>query len=152
MLWHRLWGQGNTWHSWKKILLCFASSVGRKYTLKYIQTFEDVIDKTRHVYYKPIIYMFKVKYMSSVEKNKEKIWGVVWKGNYICWIIGWWSACTKIIRRKKERFLATRRLSHVALFHFMLDWNHNKGKRYQKTFISYSRIYNCLLNRYILML
>ena len=43
-----------------------------KCTLKYIQTFEGVIDKTRHVYYKPIIYMFKAKYMLHVEKSKEK--------------------------------------------------------------------------------
>ena len=47
----------------EKILLVLLAQLEEKYTLKYIQTFEDVIDKTRHVYYKPIIYMFKAKYM-----------------------------------------------------------------------------------------
>ena len=42
----------------EKILLVLLAQLEEKYTLKYIQTFEDVIDKTRHVYYKPIIYMF----------------------------------------------------------------------------------------------
>ena len=56
----------------EKILLVLLAQLEEKYTLKYIQTFEDVIDKTRHVYYKPIIYMFKAKYMLHVEKNKEK--------------------------------------------------------------------------------
>ncbi len=50
----------------------YLTQLEEKYTLKYIQTFEDVIDKTRHVFYKPLIYMFKAKYMLHVEKNKEK--------------------------------------------------------------------------------
>lgn len=56
----------------EKILLVLLAQLEEKYTLKYIQTFEDVIDKTRHVFYKPLIYMFKAKYMLHVEKNKEK--------------------------------------------------------------------------------
>ena len=36
----------------EKILLVLLAQLEEKYTLKYIQTFEDVIDKTRHVYYK----------------------------------------------------------------------------------------------------
>ena len=56
----------------EKILLVLLAQLEEKCTLKYIQTFEDVIDKTRHVYYKPLIYMFKAKYMLHVEKSKEK--------------------------------------------------------------------------------
>ncbi len=43
-----------------------------KCTLKYIQTFEDVIDKTRHVYYKSLIYMFKKQNICSIGKRARR--------------------------------------------------------------------------------
>lgn len=53
----------------EKILLVIMAQLEEKHTLKYIQCFEEIINETRHVFYRPMIYMLKAKYVLHVDKN-----------------------------------------------------------------------------------
>ena len=55
----------------EKILLVILSQLEEKDTLKYIECFEEIIKETRHVFYRPMIYMFKAKYVLHVDNNEE---------------------------------------------------------------------------------
>jgi len=39
---------------------------------KYINCFKELVNQTRHVFYKPFIYMFEAKYTLNIEKDREK--------------------------------------------------------------------------------
>lgn len=56
----------------EKILLVLLAQLEEKNTLKYIKCFEEIIQVTRHFFYKAIIYMFKAKYVLRVEQDEEK--------------------------------------------------------------------------------
>lgn len=56
----------------EKILLVLLAQLEEKNTLKYIKCFEEIIQVTRHFFYKPIIYMLKAKYFLRVEQDEEK--------------------------------------------------------------------------------
>ena len=91
-----------------------------KCTLKYIQTFEDVIDKTRHVYYKPLIYMFKAKYMLHVEKSKEKSEELYEKAITFAELLDDEVLVQRLLEEKRTIF-SNPTFKSCCFFHFMLD-------------------------------
>ena len=59
--------------------------------------------------------------MLHVEKNKEKSEELYGKAITFAELLDDEVLVQRLLEEKKERFLATRRLSHVAFFIFMLD-------------------------------
>ncbi len=53
----------------EKTLLTILAQLDEKDTPKYIECFEKVMNETRHVFYRPMLYMMKAKYALHVEQN-----------------------------------------------------------------------------------
>lgn len=53
----------------EKVLLSLFIQIQTEYSLIYIQTFEKIIAKTRHVFYRPHLFLLKAKYALFVDKN-----------------------------------------------------------------------------------
>lgn len=53
----------------EKVLLSLFIQIQTEDSLIYIQTFEKIIAKTRHVFYRPHLFLLKAKYALFVEKN-----------------------------------------------------------------------------------
>ncbi|MEE5309623.1 XRE family transcriptional regulator, partial [Streptococcus pneumoniae] len=53
----------------EKVLLSLFIQIQTEDSLIYIQTFEKIIAKTRHVFYRPHLFLLKAKYALFVDKN-----------------------------------------------------------------------------------
>ena len=59
----------------EKILLIVAAKLvdnNDKNSTKYINCFKELVNQTRHFFYKPFIYMFDAKYALNMDKDREK--------------------------------------------------------------------------------
>ncbi len=101
-------------------MLVLLAQLEEKCTLKYIQTFEDVIDKTRHVYYKSLIYMFKAKYMLHGKKSKEKSEELYGKAITFAELLDDEVLVQRIIKKKKNDFYNPTFKSCCFLFYVRL--------------------------------
>ena len=91
----------------EKILLVILSQLEEKDTLKYIECFEEIIKETRHVFYRPMIYMFKAKYVLHVDKNQEYAEELYGKAVTSAELLGDELLAQRILEEKQGDFSAT---------------------------------------------
>lgn len=91
----------------EKILLVILSQLEEKDTLKYIECFEEIIKETRHVFYRPMIYMFKAKYVLHVDNNEEYAEELYGKAVTSAELLGDELLAQRILEEKQGDFSAT---------------------------------------------
>lgn len=91
----------------EKILLVVLSQLEEQHTLKYIECFEEVINETRHVFYRPMIYMFKAKYVLHVDKNEVDAEELYSKAVTSAELLGDDLLAQRILEEKQGDFSAT---------------------------------------------
>lgn len=91
----------------EKILLVILSQLEEKDTLKYIECFEEIIKETRHVFYRPMIYMFKAKYVLHVDNNEEYAEELYDKAVTSAELLGDELLAQRILEEKQGDFSAT---------------------------------------------
>ncbi len=104
----------------EKVLLSLFIQIQTEDSLIYIQTFEKIIAKTRHVFYRPHLFLLKAKYALFVDKNILEAESFYEKAISLAELLDDQVLVQRILAEKQIDFPTTWLLSHVVFFMFLL--------------------------------